>query len=98
MRRVHITQFLRKQMESLRDVRENVCRGGVMVIPRMKSVAEFDAIAPAMQAQLAADVRNEPVTAPIQPLPIDDVSHRYRPDSARLPAALISALTKRGAT
>lgn len=77
MRKLRVTASMRKSLSDARGANGSARRGGVMVIPRMKSVEEWEALALASQEKLIADARDSAGVIE-RPPSLEDVSHRYK--------------------
>lgn len=77
MRKLRVTASMRKRLADVRDAKGNARRGGVMVIPRMKSVDEWEAQALTSQHKLIADARDS-LPQVERPPSLEDVTHRYK--------------------
>ena len=83
MRRLRVNATMRAQLTDLREAKTSRRRGGVMTIPKMLSVAEWEAQAMASQEALIAAARDDPNARVAIEVPeardITDVTDRYRP-------------------
>ena len=59
MRRLNVTLAMRRQLDELHDAKTNKRRGGVMVVPRMLSIEEWETAALAAQTALIEEARDE---------------------------------------
>lgn len=87
MRRLRVSATMRKQLVDLRDERGKARRGGVMRVPAIMGVDEWEAIAAVSQDALiaaSAEDRTLPTERPVvtgkDPA---DVSDRYKPSTIR---------------
>ena len=90
MRRPRVTASMRTELSDLRSARSNSRRGGVMRVPRIMGVDEWEAVACVSQDKLIEDSyedradratrRPEPVVAGPDPA---DVTDRYKPSAIR---------------
>lgn len=67
MRKVRVTASMKKEFAGLRDSRGNLRRGGVMLVPRILSCDEWEAIAAPMQDKLIQDSYEDTVVKHTDP-------------------------------
>lgn len=87
MRRFRVTASMRKQLADVRAMKHSARRGGVMRVPAILGVNEWEAIAAVQQDKLiAASWEDREDRAKVHPEPVmgadpADVTDRYKPSN-----------------